>query len=156
MPMGAPESFSGEEVFNAAPQRLFEVMTDLRALAASMPDVQSSEVVDDRTVRCVVRPGFSFLRGSMKVTVTLAESHAPSRAVMRTSASGIGVGMEVEATMEVSPDPASGGTRSILKWQAVVLKRSGLMSAVPSSLIQAAAEKTIKDGWASLRSRVEG
>lgn len=152
MPM--PDRFAGEETFAAAPEKLFATLTDLKALAASMPDVQSSEVVDERTVRAVVRPGFSFLRGSMKVTVTLTESQPPRCAVMRTSASGIGVGMEIEARMTI--EPGEGGATSRLIWEAAVLERKGLLSAVPSSLIQAAAEKTIRDGWNSLRKRVEG
>lgn len=152
MPM--PDRFAGEETFAATPEKLFATLTDLKALAASMPDVQSSEVVDERTVRAVVRPGFSFLRGSMKVTVTLTESQPPRRAVMRTSASGIGVGMEIEARMTI--EPHDDGRSSRLLWEATVLERKGLMSAVPSSLIQAAAEKTIRDGWTSLRKRVEG
>lgn len=152
--MPPTDRFSGEETFAATPEKLFTTLTDLKALAGSMPDVQSSEVVDDRTVRAVVRPGFSFLRGTMKVTVTLTDSEAPRRAVMRTSASGIGVGMEIEAKMTI--EPHEGGKASRLLWEAAVLERKGLMSAVPSSLIQAAAEKTIRDGWTSLRKRVEG
>ncbi len=73
----APLTFGGEESFAAPPERLFGLLTDLDGLADTIPDLVSSHRVDDRTLECVVRPGFSFLRGTMRVTIRLGELNLP-------------------------------------------------------------------------------
>jgi carbon monoxide dehydrogenase subunit G len=143
----------GKERFNAPPAKLYAELTNLDALAANIPDLQSSQKVDDRTLQCVVKPGFSFIRGTMKTRIHLAETTPDQRVVMKVSASGIGMGMEIESRLNILPE--DGGAASTLDWEAAVVGRSGLLSLVGPSLIQGAAEKTIRDGWEKLRARVE-
>ncbi|MBI3837971.1 MAG: hypothetical protein HY288_08565 [Planctomycetia bacterium] len=69
--------FGGEERFAASPEKLYELLTNLDAMASSIPDLVSAEKVDGRTMKCVVRPRFSFLRGTMRLTITLAEASEP-------------------------------------------------------------------------------
>lgn len=150
--MGAIEPFGGTESFKAGPEAVYAALTDLDALAETIPDKVSSERVDDRTVKAVVRPGFSFLRGTMRLTVEMDKTDASREAVMRTSAEGIGLGMKVEAKMKVEAE----GSGSKVGWTAQVTEMRGLIAAVGPTLIKAAADKTVRDGWAQLRRRVDG
>ena len=77
--------FGGEEVFAASQETVYAMLVDLDALAEGIPDVVSSERIDDRSLRAVVRPGFSFLRGTMKLKIELAELAPPTSALMRCS-----------------------------------------------------------------------
>jgi carbon monoxide dehydrogenase subunit G len=147
------EPLKGEETFNTPPAKLFAALTDLDALAKNIPDVVSSTRLDDRTLQCVVRPGFSFIRGQLKTTIRVAEAEPHERVRIQVTASGIGMGMEIESRLRI--EPLDGGTRSKLHYEAQVVSRSGLVSAVPAGLIAGAADKTVKDGWVKLRAQVE-
>jgi len=145
--MAAPLAFGGEERFDAPPEKVFGLLTDLDAMAGTIPDLVSSERVDARTLKCVVRPGFSFLRGTMKLTIGLGETTPPSDATMNVTAQGIGVGMDIVSQLKVAPD----GAGSLLTWTANVENLKGLISAVSPSLIKAAADQVIRHAWGEVR-----
>jgi carbon monoxide dehydrogenase subunit G len=148
------EPFSGQETFVAPPQRVFDVLTDLDALPSAMPGLVSSEKVDDRTLSAVVRPGFSFMTGQIRLTLTVPEARPPKFALMRVAAASIGFGMNIESKLNLSPIEESRST--LLAWEARVYDMKGLITAVPAGLIRAAADKVITDGWKSLRAGIEG
>ena len=88
--MPAPLTFGGNESFSAPPEQVFATLTDLERLPRIIPDLISSEKVDNRTLNCVVRPGFSFLRGTLRMTITIVELKPPESASMKVTAAGIG------------------------------------------------------------------
>lgn len=139
--------FGGQEQFRASPEALFGLLTNLDAMAATIPDLVSAEKVDDRTLKCVVRPGFSFLRGTMKLNLSLGETVAPERATMHVDAQGIGVGMKVVSQLAIAP--RDGGSQ--LDWSASIVERKGLIAAVSPSLIKAAADQVIRHAWQQVR-----
>lgn len=151
------DPFSGQESFKAPPAKAFAVLTDLDGLSKVIPGLVSAERVDAKTIRCVVRPGLSFIGASVKATMTLAESTPPGpsgeggSALMQILSQGIGMSMKIESRMTIHPEPA--GSR--LDWTARVTEMSGLVKAAPPALVRAAADKVIKDGWAALRPKIE-
>lgn len=149
--MGKMDPFGGQEVFNAAPDKVFAFLTNVDEMAKTIPDLVSAEKVDDRTLKCVVKPGFSFLRSTMRLTVTMEPDAAAKTAVMRVKADGLGVGMQTESHLKVTGT----GAESKVDWTAQVTEMRGLISLVGSSLIKGAAEKTVKDGFAALRRELE-
>ena len=142
--------FGGEERFEAPPERLYALLTNLDAMAATIPDLVSSEKVDERTLKCVVRPGFSFLRGTMRLTIALGDCTPNQQATMRVAAQGIGVGMNVFSQLDIAPE----GTGSRLKWTAQVEERKGLIAAVSPGLITAAADQVIRHAWGQVRQQL--
>lgn len=147
---GATNEFGGEERFAATPEKLYGLLTNLDAMSATIPDLVSAERVDARTLKCVVRPGFSFLRGTMKLTLTLGETSPPSSAAMTVSAQSIGVAMDVASQLSISPD----GSGSRLLWTARIEKLKGLISAVSPGLIKAAADQVIRHAWSQVRKQL--
>ena len=148
--MATPIEFGGEEHFRASPEKLYGLLTNLDAMAATIPDLVSSERADERTLKCVVRPGFSFLRGTMKLAIALGETSPPERATMSVAAQGIGVGMNVVSQLAIAPD----GGGSILTWSAEVGELKGLIAAVSPSLISAAADQVIRHAWSQVRKQL--
>lgn len=142
--------FGGEELFAASPERVFAVLTDLDALAASIPDLVSSERPDASTLRCVVKPGFSFLRGTLKLAITMADLQPPRSATMTVVAQGIGVSMQVRSSIEI--EAAETGSR--LRWSATLERMTGLLSSVSPGLVKAAADQTIRHAWQQARQRL--
>lgn len=156
-----PLEFGGVEQFSAPAQHVFDVVTDLDVLARVLPDVESSERPDAATLRCVVRPGFSFLRGKLNVTIVrqsvaaadLQSSTDRLSANFRVESKAIGVQIGVETSLRVE---ASGDSGSALHWTAHVVERKGLVAAVSASLLRAAAEKVIQQTWERLRGELGG
>lgn len=142
--------FGGEERFAASPEKLYELLTNLDAMASSIPDLVSAEKVDGRTMKCVVRPRFSFLRGTMRLTITLAEATKPESAAMGVAAQGIGVSMNVLSQLKISPE----GSGSRLDWTAKIQELKGLISAVSPGLIKAAADQVIRHAWSQVRKQL--
>lgn len=142
-----PTEFGGEEQFAASQERVYALLTNLDAMAATIPDLVSSERVDDRTMKCVVKPGFSFLRGTMRLTISLGDCEPTERAAMNVEAKGIGVGMSVMSQLQVIPE----GDGSRLVWTARIEQLKGLMSAVSPTLIKAAADQVIRHAWSAVR-----
>lgn len=142
--------FGGEERFVASPEKVYELLTDLEGLGASIPDLVKAERVDERTLNCTVRPGFSFLRGTMKLKITLDELAPPSQALLKIDAQGIGVAMKVVSRMTLEPD--ADGTKLI--WNAEVPEMKGLVATVSPGLVKAAADQVIRHGWKQMHERL--
>lgn len=151
MPTELPP-FTGTELMHADVERVFATLTDLGGIAPLLPGLVSHEVIDARTMKAVVRPGFSFVRTTMKLTFALGETQPPAHAAMNIMAAGIGAGMEIEANVQLAPAEA-GATR--VDWQARVKRLSGLLTHVGPSLIQGAANQVIADGWTAVRRKIE-
>jgi carbon monoxide dehydrogenase subunit G len=145
-----PIEFGGEETFRAAPEALYALLTNLDAMAVTIPDLVSAERVDERTLKCVVRPGFSFLRGTMKLAIALGDTTPLERATMNVTAQGIGVGMNVISRLAIAPE----GTGSKLTWSAEVAELKGLIAAVSPGLISAAADQVIRHAWSQVREQL--
>ncbi len=145
-----PTQFGGEEQFSASPEKLYALLTNLDAMTATIPDLVSSEKVDEHSIKCVVRPGFSFLRGTMRLTIKLGDCVEPERAVMNVDAQGIGVSMSIVSQLHISP--AADGSK--LEWTAQIEQLKGLIAAVSPSLIKAAADQVIRHAWTQVRGQL--
>ena len=62
--------------------------------------------------RIVLRPGFSFVRGTLEATLHIVDAVAPTSARYTISNKGIGSSAEVEATVSLSP--LNNGTARLL------------------------------------------
>lgn len=142
--------FSGEERFEQDADRVFAVVTDLGLLAQNIPDLVSYELVSDQRLKCVVRPGFSFLRMTMKTEIDLIGDPATRAADLRVRSQGIGASMEIESRLQV----AEVSPGSVLNWSARVVKTTGLVATVSPDLVRAAAEQVIRAGWQRVRERL--
>jgi carbon monoxide dehydrogenase subunit G len=142
--------FGGEELFQATPERLYAQLTDLDGMMKTLPDVVSAERLDEHSLRAVVRPGFSFLRGTMRVMISLADLQPPTAAAMNVTAEGIGVSMRVASTLGIAAE----GTGSKLTWEARIEEIKGLAAALSPGLIKAAADQVIRNAWQQVRAQL--
>lgn len=150
--MAAIPPFSGETDLPFPPERVFAALRELEGVARRMPDVASVERVDGNTLKLVVKPGFSFLRGTLRVTMSIEEVEAGRSLVQTARSEGIGMSMTIRSQIALAPSPE--GTAA--SWRAEVVERKGLVSAVGPSLIQAAANKVLADGWTAVSQHLEG
>lgn len=137
----------GTEHFSSKPDDVFRVLTDIDLMPSLIPDLQSSEKLDAQRLKCVVRPGFSFIRGKLNIVIMLEELSPPESAVMKIEARGIGTEIDIESRFHLSPE--DGGTA--MAWSANVTRLKGLVSAVSPALTSAAAGVVLRSGWAQIR-----
>ena len=151
--MAANMQFDGEEIIPAPPDRVYAVVTDLDSLPASIPDLVSSEKLDAQTLQCTVRPGFSFLRGTMKLKISLADAVPPDSVTMKIDSAGIGVSMKIASRLKLQPHVLDGRPATKLAWQAEVTDLKGLVATVSPGLVRTAADQVVRHGWRQLHEK---
>jgi carbon monoxide dehydrogenase subunit G len=140
--------FEGTKDFAQPADAVRAKLADARFLVACVPGVEKVEEAEPRRSRCVIRPGFAFVRGTLELTLAVTETGEPVRVTAHSK--GIGTTSEVEATLKVAA--REGG--STLTWAADVKELGGLLKAVPQGLVKAAAAKVIADAWEAVEKKM--
>ena len=144
------QSFDGERQFTLPPDQLWPKLRDAAFLITCIPDGSPHEgATRDRGV-CTVHPGFSFMRGSIDVTIEILDGVEAKSLRYSQKSKGIGSSSEVETAVTLSPH--DGGTK--VNWRAEVKSMGGLLKMVPGGLIRGAANKVIEDVWKCLAERL--
>ena len=138
---------TGEEHFSQAQSEIWARLTDAEFLAKCLPKVESVQRDASGLLVCRIRPGLSFLRGTLKVTLDIFDQQMPDSVRIRVHSKGIGSLAIVETVVELSA--ANGGTQ--LNWNAEVTELGGLLKPVSQGLIAATARKVITNGWIEFR-----
>jgi carbon monoxide dehydrogenase subunit G len=127
-------------------------LRDARFLVQCIPGVESvAESGPDRAV-CTLRPGFSFVRGTLELSLQVVEGEPGKTARLQLQTKGIGTTSTVEAGYTVVS--REGGSH--LDWTIDVKELGGLLKAVPQGLVKAAAQKVISDAWAAVEAKLAG
>lgn len=143
--------FEGEQVFPQPPAELWTKLSDARFLVQCIPDVESVTEAEADHARMVLRPGFSFVRGTLEATLRVVDAVAPTTARYTIANKGIGSSADVEASIALAPQDT--GTR--VHWTAEVKTLGGLLKMVPSGLIRGAAEKVVNDAWSAVEAKLK-
>jgi carbon monoxide dehydrogenase subunit G len=141
--------FEGDRDFGLTPAEVAGRLGDARFLVRCIPDAEAIKETDATTATCVLRPGFSFVRGTLDVTLKV-EPDGSDRAKVLLHSKGVGSTSDVEAVLTFAAHET--GTR--VHWSAEVTKLGGLLKLVPQGLIRGAAEKVINDVWATIEKRL--
>ena len=142
--------FEGEKDFPQAPADLWAKLTDARFLAQCIPDVESVKEGHADHAELVLRPGFSFVRGTLDVSLRVLDAVSPTAARYVVTSKGIGSSADVEATVALAPE----GTGTRVRWTAEVKTLGGLLKMVPSGLIRGAAQKVVQDAWTAVEQKL--
>jgi carbon monoxide dehydrogenase subunit G len=144
------QPFEGERTFNLPPEQLWPKLRDAAFLVACIPDGTPHEGATRDKAVCTVHPGFTFVRGSLDVTIEINGGEEPKTLSYSQKSKGIGTSSEVETSLVL--EPHEGGTK--IKWRAEVKSLGGLLKMAPSGLIRGAANKVIEDGWTGVAAKL--
>jgi uncharacterized protein len=143
--------FDGVHEFTQPVAEVWQKLTDARYVVPCLPDLDSvKEVEADRAV-CVVRPGFSFARGTLEMTLQVLDKVPDTSAKMVMDSKGIGSSSHVEASFTLEPKE-DGGCR--MKWTAAITQLTGLLKALPRGLVQASGKKVLEQAWANVQAKM--
>ncbi len=143
--------FEGDRDFALAPDDLFARLTDVPFLVQCIPDVESVAAQEADRAVLVLRPGFSFVRGTLELTLQVVDVVAGQSARVLLHSKGIGSTSDVEASLSCTPQGS--GTR--VHWVAEIKSLGGLLRAVPAGLVRGAAEKVINDSWGRVEHKLQ-
>ncbi len=144
------QPFEGERIFALPPEQLWPKLGDAAFLVTCIPDGTPHDGgTRDRAV-CTVHPGFSFMRGSIDVTIEILGGEEAKSVKYSQKSKGIGSTSEVETSLTLEPHES--GTK--IKWRAEIKSLGGLLKMAPSGLIRGSANKVIEDGWAGVAAKL--
>jgi carbon monoxide dehydrogenase subunit G len=142
--------FEGDQDFPQEPSVLWNKLRSAAFLVECIPDATVEGQPTRDQGNCTVRPGFSFVRGSLAVTLKIIEAVEPTLLKIGLVSKGIGSGSDAEATLNFAAHEK--GCR--VHWQTEVKSMSGLMKMIPAGLIKGAAQKVIEDILGSVRQKL--
>lgn len=141
---------SGAEHFTQPASEVWRRLSDISFLAGAIPGLSSLSSTSEDHVTCKVKPGLSFLAGSLTTTIDVRERDEP-RMVLGIRSKGIGSMAAVTTTFVVGD--VDGG--SAVDWTATVDELGGLLKPVGAALIEAAAGKVIASAWEGFRAQLD-
>lgn len=142
--------FEGDQQSKQQPAAVHAKLCDTQFLADCLSSGQTITKQEKDTLVFQVRPGFSFARGTLEVTLRIVEATTPTLLRYHVRGKGIGSSNDVEAALTLSAH--DDGTR--IHWIVDITALGGLLKAVPKGLIHAAAEKVINDLWGTVMAKL--
>ncbi len=142
--------FEGERIFALPPVQLWPKLRDAAFLATCVPEGSPHEGATRDRAGCTVRPGFTFMRGSLDVIIEVLSGEEPTTLRYSQKSKGIGSSSEVETTLTLVAHET--GTK--VQWRSEVKVLGGLLKMVPAGLIRGAAQRVIEDGWTGVAEKL--
>ncbi|MBX9682060.1 MAG: hypothetical protein K2X38_25150 [Gemmataceae bacterium] len=139
--------FEGSLLLARSPSDLWPRLSDARWLIQRVPDRASESLLAEDHAKAVIRPGLAFVRGAIDVEIRRTKADTHSDLEFAATSRGIGSSAELSATLHLADEESS--TR--VDWSVTITALGGLLRAVPSGLIRAAAQKAIDDVLANLQ-----
>jgi len=121
----------GERRFDAAPQRVFDLLTDPEVIASAIPAVRGHTVIDADHWQAKVKPPLPFTPG-VTIRFEVLDRRPPEHARLHAH----GGGADVTSTFDLAAD--GGGT--LMRWQ-TELEVGGLLARFASHGLDGIAER---------------
>jgi len=144
------QAFEGERTLPKPVPEVWSKLRDARFLVSCIPDSTPGAVAELDKASAKVRPGFSFVRGSMEITIQVTQHEQDKSLQYLLTSKGIGTSSDVEANVTFEAK----GNETILKWKAEIKSLGGLLKAIPGGLIRGAAQKVIEDLWTGVAQKI--
>ena len=139
----------GTRRYEAARERVWEVLNDPAEMAGLMPGVESFEIVDDTHWKAKVKVPLGL--GSMKMSIDFekTESRPPEHASLNAKGKGVGAIMSMETQFDLSEE--GGGTE--MRWQADV-RILGQVASMGQRVVQPIVNQQVEQVLNALDARV--
>jgi carbon monoxide dehydrogenase subunit G len=142
--------FEGDQDLMPPPAELWAKLSDARFLVRCVPGIETVTLLEANQAAFILRPGLSFARGTLEVKMQVADAVPGQSAKYLLHSKGIGSTSDVEASLVLQPRE----TGSRVHWIAEIKQLGGLLKAIPSGLIQAAAKKVVSDAWTAVEKQL--
>ena len=146
-------SISGTEAIRRPAQEVYQKLVDLDFIKDGIPDAESTTVINADELRCRIRPGVSFLKGTLDVILNVTSREPASAAAMKVNGKAMGATVELDTRMQVRP--TGDGSSCEVDWTSDVIHLGGLLKMVSKGMIEGLAAKVSRKAWQDIRERIE-
>lgn len=143
--------FEGDRSFTRPVAEVFAKLGDATFLLSCLKDVETVIETGVDRAKWKLRPGFSFIRTTLDITMDIIERVPNSSVKVKLFSKGIGASTTVESLMTFQEK--EGG--SAVHWIADVTELTGLLKLVPKGLISSSAGKVIEETWAEIDKKLK-
>jgi carbon monoxide dehydrogenase subunit G len=141
---------AGTEQFELPSAVVWRSLVDPQFLCQCFPNVDRIVSSDERSATLIVRPGFSFVRGTLEVAFQFVDLQPVRHGQVTIQLKGIGSSAKLAAAFDLTSSDAG----STVEWIAEVRELGGLLKAVSHGLMQGAAQKVAADTWSNIRAQL--
>ena len=144
--------FEGQFDTRASESRVYSLVTDPEQVAGCMPGLQKVDVKSPDEFDAMVSVGVSFIRGDFTLHFRTVEKEPASGAKFAIHGTGLGSAVDMEIALAISSGKDGGAS---MKWQADA-KVNGKIASLGQRLMEAQAERIIREFFDCLRQKLEG
>ena len=131
--------FGGYFEVARSPEEVYDFLTDPHRFAPLLPDFQGMDVQDERHFVVKVNLGVSYIKGTAKVKMELAEANRPNRAQYKGQGSVAGGNVSLTASFDLAA--ANGGTKVAWQGEAQIF---GRLTSVAGGLLEPLGKKNVQ------------
>jgi hypothetical protein len=139
----------GAEDLALPKERVFQLLTDSKFIAKSLPDAQETKVIDDSNIEAKMKIGISFLTTTMHVKMKIADRVPSHHARLLVEGTGSGSNMKITSDFDLEGD-----TATKMKWVADA-DITGVMAGIGSSILKGFSEKKVKEIFQGIKKAME-
>lgn len=140
----------GVITINASPEKTFGSLSDPNFMISTIPDLQSSKVIDADHFEAKIKVGISIVRGNVDVKFEIKDKTGGNHARLVGDGSGAGSKMRIDSTLDLAPD----GDGTKMSWSADA-DLSGLIAGIGSGILKAQSEKQVGQIFQNIKSKLE-
>jgi carbon monoxide dehydrogenase subunit G len=140
----------GAVSIKATPEKTFESLLDPSFMISTIPDLQSSKIIDQDHFEAKIKVGISIVRGTVDMKFELKDKTGGNHARLVGDGSGAGSRTHIDSTFDLSPE--GGGTR--MAWAADA-DLGGLIAGIGSSILKSQSEKQVSQIFSNIKAKLE-
>ena len=141
----------GSSVINAKRERVYQLLTDPKFIATTLPDAVEVAVLDMDSLEAKMKVKIALISSNIKIRLRVTERVPPSRARLLAEGSGSGSSLKISSTFSLEGD---GTTTTRLSWVADA-EITGLMAGLGSIVLRGFAEKKVGEIFAGITKGIE-
>ncbi len=145
-------SWSGQERISADKATVWNFINDPAKIAACLPDVQSTSIIDAHRFNATVGVAAGPVRGKFTFKIVLEPSADGNHMDMKISGGGLGSVVDLVAGADLTTD---GGTTTILDWKGTASLR-GPIATIGGRAVETQAQRVIATTFENVKNRLSG
>ena len=140
---------NGSTKISARIDRVFQLVTDPKFIAGTLPDAEDVAVLDEDSLEAKLRVKVALVSSAIKFRLTISDRTPPSHARLLAEGSGSGSNMKITSTFELAGDGST-----TMNWAADV-EITGLIAGLGSTFLRGFAEKRVAEIFEGITKAVE-
>jgi carbon monoxide dehydrogenase subunit G len=139
----------GSTSIDAEKETVFNKLTDVKFIAATLPDAEEVNIVDATTLEAKLKVRVAVVTSTLKLRMSIAGTEPTSRAKLVAEASGSGSHLTINSTFDLA-----GSRPTTLSWSADA-EITGVMAGLGSSILKGFASKKVGEIFAGITKALE-